>query len=307
MLCGQGKLLRKTYTEFSQFVRDVAQICHNAQVYNRPSAPIFEAAVRLREILKTKLQEYVATGEITPEEAELPDLGELPPVEDSPPPGEYGAEEEDDEEAEDEEDEDDEDDEDDDSDDEGPRRRGRRRGRLSTGSKRDRAEDGDDPHKKRGRPPKVFTPLEARTHALLKGLRKFKNADGELRIAPFEKLPDKAMVPDYYTTIMEPIAIDGIKRKHKRKKYHNIDEVLADLELMFENAKEYNEEASEVYEDAVELQKQARLLVEHQKSQPDDQFRDEDGRLPLPGIEYKGEIWRVGKDNGGHRRREMLA
>lgn len=245
--------------------------------------------MRLREIFKKKLQEYVASGSITAAEAELPDLGELPPVEDSPPPGEYDGEEEDEEED----DEDDEDEDEDDSDDEGVRRRGRRRGgRPSGGGRR----DGDEQHKKRGRPRKVFTPLEARTHELLKGLRRFKNDDGELRILPFEKLPDKAVVPDYYTTISNPIAIDVIKRKHKRKKYQNFDEVLADLELMFENAKEYNEEDSEVYEDAVELQKEARILARLAKSKSDDQFRDENGRLPLPAIEYKGELWRVGKD-----------
>jgi chromatin structure-remodeling complex subunit RSC1/2 len=46
----QGKILKKGYASFSEFVRDVAQIFHNAQVYNRPSAGIFEAAVRLRNI-----------------------------------------------------------------------------------------------------------------------------------------------------------------------------------------------------------------------------------------------------------------
>jgi chromatin structure-remodeling complex subunit RSC1/2 len=228
----------------------------------------------------------VKKGQITAADAQLPDLGELPPVDPSPPP-------EDDEEGEDEEEEEeDEDDEDDDSDDEAPRRR-RRRGRPPLAGKKDR--DEDEGHRTRGRPPKVFTPLEARIQALLKGLRKVKTDDGELRIIPFERLPDKAALPDYYDTIQNPIALDLIKRKHKRKKYRNVDEVLADLELMFENAKIYNEEGSELYEDAVELQKQARILAEQEKAKPDDQFRDEDGKLPLAGIDYRGEIWRVGK------------
>ncbi|KAA8636182.1 hypothetical protein SMACR_03530 [Sordaria macrospora] len=82
--------------------------------------------------------------------------------------------------------------------------------------------------------------------------------------------------------------------KHKRKRYQNIDQVLQDLELMFENAKLFHKQGSEEYEDAVELQKEARALVEEEKSKPDDDFRDADGKLPLDSIEHGGELWRVG-------------
>ncbi|KAI0106317.1 hypothetical protein F4776DRAFT_657721 [Hypoxylon sp. NC0597] len=277
------KKLKKQYTAFSEFVRDVALISHNAMVYNRPSSEFFQDAVRLREIFKEELQKLVAEGTIRPEDAVLPDLGEIPEAEDSPPP------DPDEEEEEDEEDEDD--DEDDDSDDDGPRRRGRRGGRPS-GRKSDARDD--DSHKKRGRPPKVFTPLEARIHALLKGLRKFKHPNGDLLIVPFERLPDKQTTPDYFAAIKNPIALDLIKRKAKRKKYQNVDQVLKDLDLMFENAKQYNEEDSQLYKDAVELQHQAHILAEQEKAKPDNDFEDEDGRRPLPEIFHKGEVWRVG-------------
>ncbi|KAM7196321.1 hypothetical protein V8F33_006230 [Rhypophila sp. PSN 637] len=287
----RAKLGKKTYTGFNEFVRDVMRICHNAQVYNRPSAPIFSDAGRLQQVFKDKLDEMVKKGQITAAEAELPDLGPLPEFEDSPPPDEEEEEEEEEEEDE----EEDEDEEDDDSDDEGGRRRKRRRGgRPSRGGRRNRDDDDDDAHKRRGRPPKVLTPLEARINELLRGLRRFKNESGQLRILHFERLPDKSELPDYYTAIRNPMALDLIKKKYKRKKYTTLDQVMQDLELMFENAKEYNEEGSEVYEDAVELQKQARAIAEEEKAKPDDQFRDEDGKLPLSHIEYKGELWRVG-------------
>lgn len=227
------------------------------------------------------MQKLVDDEIITPAEAVLPDLGELPEAEDSPPP-------EDDEGEEDEDDEDDED-EDDDSDEEGGRRRGRR-GRH--GRKSDAQEDA---HKKRGRPPKVFTPLEARIHAVLKGLRKFKHPDGDLKILPFEKLPDKQATPEYYAAIKNPIVLDTIKKKAKRKKYPNVDVALKDIELMFENAKQYNEEGSQIFQDAVELQQQARLLAEQEKARPDNEFEDEDGRRPLTEIVNRGEVWKVGK------------
>lgn len=275
-------------------MHDVTRICHNAQVYNRPSAPIFSDAGRLLEVFKEKLAEMVKEGAVTAEDATLPDLGPLPEFEDSPPP------EDDEEELEEDDEEEEEDDEDDDSDDEGGRRRFGRRRRQS-GARRG-GEDGDDAQKKRGRPPKVFTPVEARIQAILKGLRRFKNESGQLRILHFERLPDKAELPDYYEAIRNPIALDTIKKKHKRKKYQSVDQALRDLELMFENAMHYNEEGSEVYQDAVELVNQARLLAEEEKAKPDEDFRDEDGRLPLAGIEYRGEIWKVGEYTTARKR-----
>ena len=141
----------------------------------------------------------------------------------------------------------------------------------------------------------MYTPLEARIHSLLKGLRKFRHPTGELLVAPFEKLPDKQANPDYYDTIKKPMALDMVKRKTKRKKYQNVDQALRDLDLMFENAKEYNEDESQIYEDAVELQRQAHLLAEQEKSKPDNDFADEDGKRPIPEIHHKGEVWKVGK------------
>lgn len=251
-------------------------------MYNRPSSHFFQDAGKLREVFKVELQKLVDEEIITPEEAILPDLGPLPEAEDSPPPGD---------DEEDDDDEDDEDDEEDDSDEDGGRRRRRGRG----GNK---SVDRDDQPQKRGRrPPKVFTPLEARIHAFLKGLRKFKHPNGELLILPFERLPDKQAAPDYYATIKNPIAMDLIKKKAKRKKYQNIDQVGQDVDLVFENAKEYNEEGSRIYQDAVELQSQARTLAEQEKAKSDDQFEDEEGRRPVTEIHHKGEVWRVGKSH----------
>jgi len=218
---------------------------------------------------------------ITADEAVLPDLGEIPDTEDSPPPDDNEDGEGEDAEEEEEED--------DDSDNDERRDRARR---DSRGRRVDTKEEEDA--KRRTRPPKVFTPLEARIHELLKGLRKYKNPDGDLLVDPFEKLPDKQAHPDYYTTIQNPISLHEIKRKHKRKKYSNVDSALQDLELMFENAKEYNEEGSNIYEAAAELQRHAREIAEQEKAKPDDAFAEEDGRRPVTEIAHNGDVWRVG-------------
>lgn len=141
----------------------------------------------------------------------------------------------------------------------------------------------------------VLNPIEARITSLLKGLRKVKDDNGNFYILPFEKLPDRAAVAEYYRRITNPIAMDNIKKKAKRKKYDNVDQVQLDLELMFENAKLYNEDGSLVYMAAVELQKQARILAEQEKARPDDDFRDEDGKLALSDIRYNDQIWKVGE------------
>lgn len=253
--------------------------------YNRPSSQIFKDAGLLLEIFKKKLAELVEKGAITEKDAILPDYGPLPEVEDSPPVEEEGDEEEEDEDEEEEEDDED----DDDSDDEGRKKRRNRSARQSA-----RRDGGDVDHSKRGRPPKVYTPLEARIEAILKGLRRYKNADGHLGITAFEKLPDKTVLPEYYAAIASPISLEMIKKNHKRKKYKTVDQMVQDLDLMFENAKTFNEEDSVIHQDAIQLQKDAHQLAEEQKARPDDEFRDSDGRLPLSHVVHKDETWKVG-------------
>jgi chromatin structure-remodeling complex subunit RSC1/2 len=53
--------------------------------------------------------------------------------------------------------------------------------------------------------------MEARIKAVLKGLRKFKGPTGELKVNHFEKLPDKAQMPEYFEEIKVPMAFDVIK------------------------------------------------------------------------------------------------
>ncbi|KAL9131917.1 MAG: hypothetical protein Q9217_000277 [Psora testacea] len=294
----KAKILRKSYTNFDEFVRDAALISHNAQTYNRPEAGAYHDAITLREVFQNEFKKLIDQGIITAETAEYPDLGELPPVEDLPPPAEV----EEDEEEEDEEDDEDEEDEEDDEDDEGGRRR-RRRGPRSIaaitkregGGKSERGQKGDGTRKRRGRPPKVDTPMEARIKAVLKGIRKFKNDKGQVMIHSFEKLPDKAELPDYYMEIKEPLAIEQIKRKQKRKKYQSVDHFLRDMDVMFNNCKSYNMEDSQVYKDAATLQAETHKLADEEKAKPDTDYALEEGRMPLPnGIVHNDELWKIG-------------
>lgn len=70
---------------------------------------------------------------------------------------------------------------------------------------------------------------------------------------------------------------------------------MTDVDLMFENAKLYNEDESQIYKDAVELQLETRKVAEQELKRPDTDFVDGDGRLPLPnGILQNGNLYKVG-------------
>jgi chromatin structure-remodeling complex subunit RSC1/2 len=64
--------------------------------------------------------------------------------------------------------------------------------------------------RKRGRPPKIDTPEEARIRSILRAIRKVKDSDGRQLFLEFEKLPDPEQYPDYYKEIKRPIALDHI-------------------------------------------------------------------------------------------------
>ncbi|KAJ5469461.1 hypothetical protein N7539_009079 [Penicillium diatomitis] len=273
----KARLNKREYKNVTNCVRDFALIPHNAQTYNRPKSQAYEDALVIKDVIITELKKLVERGLLTAQEAELPDLGEIPEADPLP--------------EEDDEDEDDDEDDEDDSDDD---RRKKKPG-PKPGFKRGNQKNEPDSRKKRGRPPRVDTPMETRIKTILKGIRKFKGPDGQLKISHFERLPDKMSYPDYYMEIKEPIAIDIIKRKAKRKKYNSVDHFMRDLDLMFNNARAYNQSESRIYKDAVDLQVEARKLAEQEKKKPDSEYLMEDGRFPLPdGILHRNELWKVG-------------
>ncbi|CAG8460614.1 8037_t:CDS:10 [Diversispora eburnea] len=98
----------------------------------------------------------------------------------------------------------------------------------------------------------------------------------------FNTLPDRKRYPDYYE---EETNFFG---------YHKDDhELEADLELMFKNAKKYNVEGSQIYNDAVELQM---LSLELFGGDPNDATNaDRQTQVYHEEIEHKGEMYRIGE------------
>jgi len=286
----RGKIQRKQYSGVPDFVRDFALVVHNAQVFNRPNSQPVPDVLKLDEVFKAGLQKLIEEGYATEDEIKYPDLGEIPYSTPEPDPVSE------DEEAEDEED--DEDEEADDSDDDKKRKRGRR-GKSGPGKKGEEEDDDDKAadaeQKRRGRPPKVVTPMEHRIDRILKSLRKPKSQDGTPMLLPFERLPDKTEVPEYYQVIMNPLAYDILKRKAKRKKYASIEEFMKDVELMFNNAMHFNEEGSDIHKWAQELLAEAKRVEVEERARPDSEYlQAAEGRIPLPHIVHKGDMWKVG-------------
>lgn len=89
--------------------------------------------------------------------------------------------------------------------------------------------------------------------------------------------------------------------------YKSLDQFVKDMELMFANAKAFNEDDSQVYKDAVMLQKELRSAATIEKARTDEDLAgggDGEGavynknlRIPLDKIDHKGDTYRVGKDS----------
>lgn len=66
-------------------------------------------------------------------------------------------------------------------------------------------------------------------------------------------LPDPVDYSDYYLLIKKPIAMDMISHRLHSTFYKDIGDFVADFLLMFDNAMKYNQEGSQVYNDALSL------------------------------------------------------
>merc|ERR550532_1472637 len=83
--------------------------------------------------------------------------------------------------------------------------------------------------------------LKKRYNTLYKAVRDFQ-VNGRHLINMFMQIPSKIDYPDYYLVISEPIDMAMIEEKIKSNRYANQDALVQDFELMFNNARHYNEE-----------------------------------------------------------------
>ncbi|KAJ3415683.1 hypothetical protein HDV05_004361 [Chytridiales sp. JEL 0842] len=92
--------------------------------------------------------------------------------------------------------------------------------------------------------------LKPLMNKMISNIKNFADKSGRILSTLFLVLPSKALYPDYYQFIKNPISIREIQGKITTGKYATIGALRMDVELMFENAMTYNMPESEVYEDA---------------------------------------------------------
>ncbi|XP_063225354.1 protein polybromo-1 isoform X22 [Bacillus rossius redtenbacheri] len=104
-------------------------------------------------------------------------------------------------------------------------------------------------------------------------IKDYKDPKGRQLSLIFQKLPSKIEYPDYYEVIKRPIDLERISQKLKTSQYETLDDIVSDFVLMFDNACKYNEPDSQIYKDALMLQRvalQTKLqLREDEESVPD--------------------------------------
>ncbi|THH06677.1 hypothetical protein EW145_g3923 [Phellinidium pouzarii] len=90
---------------------------------------------------------------------------------------------------------------------------------------------------------------------------KTEESTGRLVAADFMDLPSKKKWPVYYKIIKRPICFEDIFKRIKRKEYLTIPDFMNDVELVFTNAIQFNEEHSPIWEDTMTLKTYFRELM----------------------------------------------
>ncbi|XP_063981856.1 protein polybromo-1 isoform X1 [Diachasmimorpha longicaudata] len=124
-----------------------------------------------------------------------------------------------------------------------------------------------------GRPKKIVPLHLQKLRTMYDTIKEYHDAKGRQLSQIFMKLPNKNEYPDYYEVIKQPMNMEKIASTLKTNGYESLDELVSDFILMFDNACKYNEPDSQIYKDALILQRlvlQTKLqLSEDEESVPD--------------------------------------
>ncbi|XP_043276955.1 protein polybromo-1 isoform X2 [Venturia canescens] len=132
---------------------------------------------------------------------------------------------------------------------------------------------GSTPTRNVGRPKKVLPLHLQKLRTMYDTIKDYHDSKGRQLSLIFMKLPNKNEYPDYYEVIKQPMNMEKIASTLKNQGYENLEELVSDFILMFDNACKYNEPDSQIYKDALILQRlvlQTKLqLSEDEESVPD--------------------------------------
>ncbi|CAL9704670.1 unnamed protein product [Knipowitschia caucasica] len=106
---------------------------------------------------------------------------------------------------------------------------------------------------------KYLTPLQQKLHELYEAVKNYTDKRGRRLSTIFLRLPSRSELPDYYIAIKRPMDMEKIRGHMLGNKYQDVDALVEDFVLMFNNACTYNEPESLIYRDALVLH---RVLLE---------------------------------------------
>ncbi|KZF26130.1 Bromodomain-domain-containing protein [Xylona heveae TC161] len=234
----EAKLARKKYPDISAFESDVKLMVANAKSYNETNSEIFNDAERIRKMLSSYLGKGVgrfpkAPETITSETALADAEGEENPA--------AAGEEFEPESAE-----------------SRKRKRSRAERPVSPTPVNGLQVDGKDGEKYEG------TSFQQAQEMIITELIDLKDKGGEEVSYPFHNLPPRAL-KDYYALIKKPVSLNGIMKRVKGvrgkkditgvtefKTWHAFED---EVSFLWRNAREYNEDGSEISNLAGELEK----------------------------------------------------
>lgn len=78
---------------------------------------------------------------------------------------------------------------------------------------------------------------------------------GRLIATEFIELPDRDELPDYYEFTKLPVSLETIEQKLKQNEYPTVSAIEGDFKRMIQNAKDYNDPDSVIYDDAERIRK----------------------------------------------------
>lgn len=102
---------------------------------------------------------------------------------------------------------------------------------------------------------KYLTPLQQKLNELYETVKNYTDKRGRRLSAIFQRLPSRTELPDYYITIKKPMDMEKLWNHVMANKYLDVDSLVEDFVLMFNNACTYNEPESLIYKDALVLHK----------------------------------------------------
>ncbi|XP_041743789.2 polybromo 1, like isoform X4 [Coregonus clupeaformis] len=124
---------------------------------------------------------------------------------------------------------------------------------------------------------KYLTPLQQCLNELYDAVRNYTDARGRRISTIFLRLPSRAELPDYYATIKRPIDMERLRSHMVGGRYQDVDALVEDFAVMFNNACTYNEPESLIYRDALLLH---RVLLDTRRRQ---EGGEEGGSPPAVG------------------------